>query len=643
MSWKRNIIAYRHIKAEDVQYLWNYQDRSNQVVIRDLIGTTTGVVNGLDITDGSTTGLILPITSGCMSGGDGKFYELLANTTYTMPDVDATYNIYAITGTTSDTTTSGWVLVDPLTRTETYNTYDARTYDSLTITGTTLTVNDAGYQLLGTVIVTSSNIGARTDGRQYVTVNNQTGYSIQNFIATDKNSFNFSNIGSGKVYDNDDIADIKMYSAKVHNSHGGTAFKGDAGSNALAKAFEQVADGNIGTKSTLTNAATGLLELIHNSGGYSRSILSSGNIDKITLTDGGNLVDVIYNAYTSDVELSAHNLTNALAGLTQKRVKSTDGSKWSKIHHFSDYNIGEYFEQSGSATGSAYVGSGDGDTSVGQIFDKIGLIGVYNSAYEFASTLPIPEANRAAYAIYGTGGIYNGAFYNGSQWVDAHPNNSCDIYEQEDLIVSGFTAITDNGGNVQVTYTGSLLVDLAKEVVFLSGGLDTYDGASVTGNAFTVISNGSNQYTLDGLTYSVNASVDMKFVIKSYKLKSSVKKYFIYNGSNSGVQSDGSQQNIKIEMPSTGSIADGQEWEIYINNPLVNFNSNQLVETYYPSISTYKSGSGSSDSTSYIKVGQYASSYSSGYNKLANLNAIIKIRYDATKAKFFVHAVSNGG
>lgn len=293
MARNRNIAALRQILASDITAIQTNYQLNNQLLLRDIVGVTSGVITGLEIV--SYSGLNVYVPTGSISDGNGNFYELLATGTVTLPSSDDTYKIYAATGSTSDTEISSFALLNTATRSETYSTYNARTYDSITLGYTTGSI-PSGAEYLADVVVSGGTITGVTDQRTLITLGNLPAYTLQGLYTNDNNTLTITNKISGVIGD-DSTANTKFLSFIIDNSHDGYGLYGNVGTNSGAIGSEITSNGNVAYKAITSNAnGIGYLAEI-GATGTAISIDSNSQVSTIgILIDGLNEGLVLTNA-----------------------------------------------------------------------------------------------------------------------------------------------------------------------------------------------------------------------------------------------------------------------------------------------------------------------------------------------------------
>jgi len=283
----RNVTAHREILASDVNDLINFVQNDMVTIIGDILPVSTGVVTGLDPTQIAYSGLDVTIPSGVICDGDGKFYELLTNTTITLPSASNTYNLYVQHGSTSDLPTSGYVLLDTATRVETYDTVNTRTYDSLTPTGTT-TIVHAGYTKIGEATVAGGVITGVSDERIFVTVANIIANTLQGMVNASNNFAKEGTEVSGTIVDTS-TATTKWLSVQIGNTSALEGINIDTGTNAGSKGINLNIEGNTGLYITPNGTTSSGIVLIGNASDTSKGIISKDILT--TLHVKGDLLD----------------------------------------------------------------------------------------------------------------------------------------------------------------------------------------------------------------------------------------------------------------------------------------------------------------------------------------------------------------
>ncbi len=277
MARQRLIIPLREIIASDVNSVSEYLLYDMQTILKDCLALSEGVISGLEVT--SPSGLIVTIPSGIASNGDGKFYELLESTNLTLPSGSATHKIYVTFDSEEDLLIAAFQLFSTAIRDETYTTANVRLYDSLTPARTTGTI-PSGSILIAEATVTGSTITSLTDERTFVTFGNILSFDLQNLVDLDKNDYTISGKISGVIMDDSDIANYKGFSATVNNSHAGTGFYANTGTNAGAKGFATEVNGaNIGFYANLNASSSTGFKIDLNAGSTGINIVGVNSTD----------------------------------------------------------------------------------------------------------------------------------------------------------------------------------------------------------------------------------------------------------------------------------------------------------------------------------------------------------------------------
>lgn len=409
---RRNVFSKREILASDINEVNDNVIANEKTIIKDLMAVSSGTVSGLNVTYSI---LNFTVVKGTYCDGE-KFYELLNDLTDSLP-IAGTYKVYITLGSTDDTPTSGYVLIDTLLRVESFDIVNNRTYDSITVGKTTGSIPMGSIQI-GTLVSDGTNITSYTDERVFVTFGNLTAYSLQNFTLTERNDA----YRSGKIYGilvetSDPLHNI-WSKVTVDNSHAGYGHQVVTGTNSGAIGFLVNINNNIGFKSVASGSNS--IGFNSNIGATNKSFygLSTSKTATIGLELDGYLtgVNVINSTYglivtgsnldTDETGISlldnynslyienTHNLASgqylskliANAGITggsapqyASIIQTTGAMAGQKIssNGDSDFSYGTFYENnttSGSYTG-IFFGSGVvGSTNIRMDNPNIGLL-----------------------------------------------------------------------------------------------------------------------------------------------------------------------------------------------------------------------------------------------------------------------------
>lgn len=314
---KRNITARREILAKDVNDLNEFIEDNFIVYSRDILGISDGIAQGLTLDSFAT--LNITIDAG-VAFSNGKFYELLTNSTLTLPSVDGVYKIYATKSSTSDLPISGYVLLDTSTRQETYNTVNSRTYDSLTL-GYTLGSVPSNSFLLGEATVSSSVITAYDDQRTLTSIGNLASNSIQAFSETARNYGTSENEITGFIFDQTDVYK-PFVKVTIDDSFEGKAIVIDNGINAGSQGIYNLVRGNIGSYTTFSgsNGIGSFSELSNNNTGFATNSATSGTTIGFRATNA----DIGFKSVNSIVGLKIENDSSSVSGIQIIGADSSD-------------------------------------------------------------------------------------------------------------------------------------------------------------------------------------------------------------------------------------------------------------------------------------------------------------------------------
>lgn len=305
---KRIITPRREILAKDVNDLNEFIEDNFIVYSRDILGVSDGIAQGLTLD--SFTDLDITIEAG-VAFSNGKFYELLTNTTLTLPSVDGVYKIYALKSSTSDLPISGYVLLDTSTRQESYDAVNSRTYDSLTL-GYTLGSVPSNAFLLGEATVSGSIITAYDDQRTLTSIGNLASNSIQAFSETARNYGTSENEITGFIFDQTDVYK-PFVKVTIDDSFEGKAIVIDNGTNAGSQGIYNLVRGNIGAYTAFSgsNGIGSYSELSNNNIGFATNSATSGTTIGFRATNA----DVSFKSVNSTVGLKIENDSSSVSGI----------------------------------------------------------------------------------------------------------------------------------------------------------------------------------------------------------------------------------------------------------------------------------------------------------------------------------------
>lgn len=323
MARERIVTAHREILSDDVNDISSYLIYDLEVAVKEVIGASSGVVNGLEVI--SYSGLDVTIPSGRVLDSNGRFYESLSNQIITLPSTDAIYKIYAYKTSVEDTPTSGYILMDTETRIESYGIVNKRRYDALLFSYTTSTVPSSGYAICDAT-VSSSTISGIDDTRVFVTVDNIMAYSLQDYSNSGKNKAYRANKMTGYVYDDTDSSHNKFINVTVDSSHAGYPIYINNGTNVGTIGSTIIAQNNISYKSISNGSASGFVANGINSNDYG----FIGRNNKTNLLLLNNISDSnthnIETISSGNAITSYHNYTNIIDSGTAQYIKWTSGN-----------------------------------------------------------------------------------------------------------------------------------------------------------------------------------------------------------------------------------------------------------------------------------------------------------------------------
>lgn len=361
---KRNIFAKREILASDINNVSDYLQNDMTTVIKDIMAVSSGVINGLAIT---TSVLNYTISAGKYSDGT-TYYELLNNFTGSVSTA-GTYKVYIQLSTIDDTPTSGYLLLDTLTRLESFDVVNSRTIDIITVGATTGTMPLGAIQI-GTLVSDGSSITSTTDTRTFVTFGNLVAYSLQNFSQTAKNIAYRTNKITGYIYDETDSSHNIFGNVTISNSHAGYGFKVNTGNNSGAIGYLANNNNNIafkaissGTGGTSFDSTIGSTNTSFNGLSSSKTSTTGLKLDgyhyginTINSDIGLRLIDNTVSIYAENTN---HLATNGyLAKYIANSVESpTLDGKINQWIQSSGAITAQQIEWIGTTTGSVYLGT----------------------------------------------------------------------------------------------------------------------------------------------------------------------------------------------------------------------------------------------------------------------------------------------
>ena len=191
---KRVVTAGRQVLAKDVNDISDFLISDMNDLCKDVFAISTGIVNGF-LNSGNSL-LVATITAGKVhDNSTGTFFELIADTNVNLT-ASATNYIYAVqdSAVTTDLPVTGFKLIDTLTRAETYDTVNTRSYDSVSLVVNTTGIAPVDSHPLWELVTDATSVTSITDVRTFCTSGNLTAYSLQHFAQTGLNTVT---IGSG--------------------------------------------------------------------------------------------------------------------------------------------------------------------------------------------------------------------------------------------------------------------------------------------------------------------------------------------------------------------------------------------------------------------------------------------------------------
>jgi len=299
---ERIVYPRREILSNDVNSITEYNSYNDEIIVRDLLGVSSGIVNGLNI---STSVLTATISSGNISFGNGRFNELLTSSSVTLPNSNGTYYIYAYKSTTTDIASSGYVLLDVSTRLEDYDVVNSRTYDSIGLNYGASTPSSG--IVLYSAVVSGGSITSTTDLRSYVTFGNITAYSLQEFYENNKNGITLTASTSGIIINGANSAD---YGIAFNNVKRSIDITQQPDSHGIY--IKKTANGTTNTANSAIKT-----ELRQNSIGYiAESIVSgAGNVIGFYSTSAGGNTNIGFASDNANIAFNAVNSFNGAVGL----------------------------------------------------------------------------------------------------------------------------------------------------------------------------------------------------------------------------------------------------------------------------------------------------------------------------------------
>ena len=253
----RKVGANRQIVTTDINNINDSQKANFDIVLRDMLGITQGVITGL--THVSHTGLNLTIALGAISDGV-TFRELLTNSTIALPNADGTYKIYLSFNQKDDLPVSGFQLLNTATQQTEYNVINTRTYDSFNILSSI--TPPANSFIIGQAVVATGVITSYTDLRTFTEFGRIAIYSLQKFTEINRNTASRTNNITGKIINDTDLTSNIWLDIAIDNSHAGKGIQVNAGTNIGAVGINLISNNNVGVLSNLTNNAIGFKSLI---------------------------------------------------------------------------------------------------------------------------------------------------------------------------------------------------------------------------------------------------------------------------------------------------------------------------------------------------------------------------------------------
>lgn len=326
MAKTRVITPYTEILAQQPNELQQYFHQDMELIVDGIIGATTGTVKGLEISINDAPNRIVGISSGAICDGLGKFYEIVeaSGSTVTLPNVDGTYYIYGTMSSTTDVPVSGYSLIDVSTRIETYGVLNTRSYDSITLSGTTSTIPYQA-QLFGSAVVVGGVITSITDLRSYVQLGNVLSNSLQGFYSNLTNTSRIINKITGTILIDDTLPKfIKIF---TDSSVTGQAIWVDNGYNTSSEAIHLNIYNNIGVK------------IQHNIGNSSGIVIEGNTSGDVGLT---------LNNVEKGIEIQTNSTSSNNYGIELKKIGS---GRFYKGFSLNDYLTGIELNNTGATTG----------------------------------------------------------------------------------------------------------------------------------------------------------------------------------------------------------------------------------------------------------------------------------------------------
>lgn len=384
---RRKVFSKREILASDINEVNDNIIANETTIIKDLMAVSSGVVSGLNITYSI---LDFTVVKGTYCDGE-VFYELLNDLTDSLP-IAGTYKIYITLGSTDDTPTSGYVLIDTLLRVESYDIVNNRTYDSITVGKTTGSIPMGSIQI-GTLVSDGINITSYTDERIFVTFGNLTAYSLQNFSENSKSTASRASKISGIIIDETDPIHNVWSKVTINNAHAGYGFQTVTGTNSGAIGFLANINNNIGFKSISSGTnSIGFNSVIGATNksfyGLSTSKTATIGLELDGYLTGVNLVNSTYGLTItgSNIDINEYGI-NLLDNYNSLYIENTNflasGQYLSKMVANADITgglTGKYvslIETNGAMTGQKISSFGNSDFSFGSIYENSTLTGTW--------------------------------------------------------------------------------------------------------------------------------------------------------------------------------------------------------------------------------------------------------------------------
>lgn len=496
----RKVGANRQIVTTDINNINDSQKANFDIVLRDMLGITQGVITGLSHI--SHTGLNLTIALGAISDGV-TFRELLTNSTIILPNIDGTYEIYLSFNQKDDLPVSGFQLLNTATQQTEYNVINTRTYDSFNILSSI--TPPANSFIIGQAIVLTGSITSYTDLRVFTEFGRIAIYSLQKFTEINRNTASRLNKITGKIINDIDLTSNVWLDIAIDNSHAGKGIQVNTGTNIGAVGINLISNNNIGILNNLTNNAIGIQSILSNNSIGFKAIVNDNTIGFYSVGGVGAISNNI--GFKSENNLNGFNFQgshlnqeigfycfNAETGIALIDTNQTehqaiiatdnDASHYLKSGlniSTTGYGRGIQIDKDGidALTDDQYYGiygrnlNGNGSGTFIKINDGDSAIKNYNTGIDI---------QKSNYGIRINNSKYNGIYLSDNQLI-----NSIPLFIESRKGVSSSTAITQYG---QVNIFDNAVVGLNIKYSSSTDGIVNGDG--IKNSAITINSDTGN-------------------------------------------------------------------------------------------------------------------------------------------------------